>query len=362
MEGRRLRLNKNCEYLEAPSLEALFAAESLLSGAESTKELLTEVYGKKLPAELRSRYRFLAEALEAARMVGGMGGLWLLEFLLDLAPEEMQRDKLMQHCLSRSEEERIYRMEEWSFHRISKAEIRKALRDDAQLSRLYETVRLHAQEYAPEHAGASFLAFAAFLRENRRVVQEFFALAGELDNEKLRQYMDKYRAEADALCRALQEALAERDGLEVSQMFMGKTFKNRGPYESFYFLPVLMFHRSAVRFFDTKKTAHKRQILFLSLRRKKEQSEDDTVQRLRVLADSSRYRILKLLAGSEPLRGQDIAKALQIAPSTVTHHMEQLKSAGLVTEEPAGNAKYFGIGTDGIQSLIEAVRRDFPSG
>ncbi|MBR0164653.1 MAG: helix-turn-helix transcriptional regulator, partial [Lachnospiraceae bacterium] len=59
-----------------------------------------------------------------------------------------------------------------------------------------------------------------------------------------------------------------------------------------------------------------------------------------------------------PLRGTEIAKRLSLAPSTVTHHLELLKEAGLVTEEPSGNAKYFGVSRDGMRALFELLQRD----
>ena len=101
-----------------------------------------------------------------------------------------------------------------------------------------------------------------------------------------------------------------------------------------------------------------RQILLLTLR-EIQSSQDDTLAALKVLSDKTRYRILILLAQGTPLRGLDIAKRLQLAPSTVSHHMDLLKERGLITEEPEGNSKYYGICTPNLEALLRTLEQDF---
>ena len=59
------------------------------------------------------------------------------------------------------------------------------------------------------------------------------------------------------------------------------------------------------------------------------------------------------------MRGFEISKALSIATSTVSHHMDQLKESGLITEEPVKNAKYYGLNKQTAKELISKITNDF---
>ena len=60
----------------------------------------------------------------------------------------------------------------------------------------------------------------------------------------------------------------------------------------------------------------------------------------RALSDLTRIRILGLLAG-RPMYGQELAQALDVAPPTISHHMESLVSAGLVKIRRENNYRYY---------------------
>ncbi|MBQ1372197.1 MAG: winged helix-turn-helix transcriptional regulator, partial [Oscillospiraceae bacterium] len=143
------------------------------------------------------------------------------------------------------------------------------------------------------------------------------------------------------------------------QELMGKSFYNRGPYEMFYFLPSLLLPGIARRLFFYSGTPHNRQILFVSLREPKKQQQEKTVAALRALADPTRYKILILLAKNGPVNGQDIAKSLKLAPSTVSHHMSALQEHGLVTEEPVRSTKFYGISRGTLKTLLSEIAEDF---
>ncbi len=53
------------------------------------------------------------------------------------------------------------------------------------------------------------------------------------------------------------------------------------------------------------------------------------LQRLKALTDETRLKILRLLM-REPQRTQDLAKRLDLTPPTISHHLTQLRIAGLV--------------------------------
>jgi ArsR family transcriptional regulator, arsenate/arsenite/antimonite-responsive transcriptional repressor len=74
-------------------------------------------------------------------------------------------------------------------------------------------------------------------------------------------------------------------------------------------------------------------------------SDDDALKvalRLKALADPARVKIMSLLfsssAGEE--NSGDLAAALSLSESTVSHHLTQLRNAGLVESERRGKNVY----------------------
>jgi biotin operon repressor len=59
---------------------------------------------------------------------------------------------------------------------------------------------------------------------------------------------------------------------------------------------------------------------------------EQLVRLFKALGDESRLRIVGLLA-QEPQSGEAIARALNLSPATVSHHLAKLKDVGLVTAE-----------------------------
>lgn len=64
--------------------------------------------------------------------------------------------------------------------------------------------------------------------------------------------------------------------------------------------------------------------------------------RLKALADPARVKLVSLLFGSEAgeVRSCDLAVALELTESTVSHHLSQLRRAGLVESERRGTNVY----------------------
>jgi DNA-binding transcriptional ArsR family regulator len=73
-----------------------------------------------------------------------------------------------------------------------------------------------------------------------------------------------------------------------------------------------------------------------------------TVRLYRALGDESRLRILRLLAERD-LYLTELATALDLSKPTVSHHLAQLRSAGLVTMTEQGNLTYYTLRRDRIE-------------
>ena len=337
-------LQENCIFACLPELEALLGAFSLLCG-ETAHHVCTDLYGSARISAWRRQYRFLFETYAAVQRLASSP----LEFLLDDLSADFTLEGLRAYIFSLPPEQRLFRQAEWRWvGGTTQEELRLALTDDAALDALFGRV----EERCP-----SFLGVSSFVRQNDRYLTEFFALAAELDTPTLRDALREQESAVQAFRAQVAEGLASAEPLECAQKLMGKTFRNRGPYETFYFLPSLLLPFASLRFFYDNGTPHNRQILLCSIR-EPERAQEDTLAALKALADETRYQILMLLARRGPVSGQDIVRALKLAPSTVSHHMTELRERGLVTEEPVKTAKYYGLSRKTVRALLDAVESD----
>ena len=338
-------INNSCIFAYSPEAEPLHGVLSLMYG-ESRHQFCTALYGADQIAAWKRGYRFLFETFDAMKHLAGYS---LLDFLLDTLGPDFTRETCRDFVLSLPEAERVYRLLPWEYLcKASKEDVAKALEDDAVLGTLYA----HIEDKCP-----SFLGFTSFVRQSSRYYEEFFALAAEMDTPALRDALQAHSSDIEAFRARVLDTLRVSDGLEASQQLMGKSFYNRGPYEQFIFMPSLLVPFNALRYFYDNNTPHNRQVLICSIREQQKQRED-TVAALKVLSDETRYQILMFLADKGPAKGQDIARMLKLTPSTVSHHMAELRQRGLVTEEPVRTAKYYGISGKAIRELLSAISKD----
>lgn len=339
---RMEQMNDNCIFAFVPELEPVWGALSILSG-ETIHTFCTELYGAERITAWKRKYGFLFETF---KVVDASIHANLMDYLLEMSVEDFSLERLRDRLLALPAEEFVWRhfgMEYLGKH-TSIDTLCRAMTDDEALDEVYGWMA----EYC-----TSFLAFSAFVRQSKRFLTEFFSLASELCIPALTDAVEKQTDKIERLRQKVQ-AGAEGDLLELSQELMGKTFRNRGPYCEFVFLPSWMIPMRACRYFDTEGEP-KRQILFLSLQTS--HNPEDTIKALRAIADPTRYQILTILAQEGPLRGLDIAKRVAIATSTVSHHMEQMKECGLVTEEPVKNSKYYGLSKQMARALLDEIAK-----
>jgi len=322
---------ENCCFMYSPDLELLFAASSILQG-ETVHQLCTEIYGEKRIAELKGKYPFLSEVFRSHMGEASMG---ILEPLLDVSLGDFSLEGYKSFLL---------RMEPAAFLRryycmdIPEADISAALADDGKLEKLFSEQRL----------SDSLIGLQSFFRNTERFINEYFALAEAL---RTPEFETAIAVHADGVAAALadaQESLKGTAPLAYSERLMGKTFYNRGPYGWFVFSVSLLMPFRSVRFFG------KGQILFTSLR-EQTLGDDEVIAQLRVIADPTRFKMIALIGEKQTMRGLEIAKALHIAPSTVSHHIEQLSKAGIVHEEPSKNSKYYSINKTAVNAILKRL-------
>ncbi len=336
--------SKNCIFAYSSDIEPIFGVFSLLNGEDLHQEC-SSIYGEKQVNDWKNHYHFLFETYEAVK------NLYLyniFDILLDVFDESFTLQGFYDHLMSIPDDIRLFRIADWSYYKISREEIKQALHDDTALDLLYSK----AQDRCP-----SYLGLSSFVRQNNRFIKEYFELAKDMNKPSLKGAIDNRSVEIESFEQKVTDALEKDDPLTASQNIMGKTFHNRGPYEFYYFVPSLLVPGKSFRLFYENGTKHNKQILVCSIR-EEEKSIKDTVSALKAFSDETRYQILKLLSKNGPMKGQDIVKELQLAPSTISHHMSELKESGLITEEPVKTSKYYGLSSNRVKEVIQAITDD----
>ena len=340
------RLRNDCVFAFVPELEPVWGAISLLSG-ETVHTLCTEIYGTEQIVAWKRKYNFL---FEIYAVITKHFNVNMLDYLLEMPLENISLDSLKNTVLAESAVDFVWRQLSLDYFckDANKDTLEKAMTDDAALDEAYGWIADHCE---------SFLAFSAFVRQSQRFISEFFSLAKDMQTPELEAALEKQASKVERMYQSVCQGAKADDLLLFSQEMMGKTFRNRGPYSDFLFLPSYLIPLKACRFFDTGGD-NKRQILFLTLRQISRDREDK-VKALKAIADPTRYQILTILAQEGPMRGMDIAKKVSVATSTISHHMEQMKDCGLVTEEPVKNSKYYGLSKQSAKALLDEIAKDF---
>lgn len=89
-------------------------------------------------------------------------------------------------------------------------------------------------------------------------------------------------------------------------------------------------------------------------------SDDDALQvalRLKALADPARVKIMSLLFGSTggEENSRDLAAAIGVGESTASHHLAQLRNAGLVESVRRGMNVYHRPHRDAVAALVAVL-------
>lgn len=74
----------------------------------------------------------------------------------------------------------------------------------------------------------------------------------------------------------------------------------------------------------------------------------------RALGDTTRYAIASILART-PTSSADLARSLKVSKPTITHHVQALRSAGLIGETPSGGSTKLSLSRDTVAALSGAA-------
>lgn len=324
-------LKENSYYIYSDELELMLAAINVLEG-EKGHNLSMKAYTRKKLDALKKKYAFLTEVFGAVNCFYGM-----LEPLTDYPIKDFRLDTYCDYVLHMDTASFL----SGYFNIFNEKIVREALESEECFEKLF-------REY-PRFMG-SYLGCKVFFKESQKIICDFFSFVKELDTDGFYKESKTVKEILEEEAERTREELGPLEPLEYSQKMMGKTFYNRGPYREFYFSPSLFVTPRMIRFFG------KNQVLFYSVR-EPQQNQEKILKQLKAVGDDTRFKIIALLNEKEPLRGLDIAKELSMAPSTISHHMEQLKSCGLLNEEQDRSSKYYSISRNNAKELLEAMKK-----
>jgi DNA-binding transcriptional ArsR family regulator len=74
----------------------------------------------------------------------------------------------------------------------------------------------------------------------------------------------------------------------------------------------------------------------------------------RALGDTTRYAIASVLART-PTTSADLARRLKVSKPTITHHVQALRAAGLISEVSVGGSSRLSLNAQTVRGLSAAA-------
>lgn len=298
--------------------------------------VLEKVYGKNQIKIFKETYKDLSKPLLSLNALG----LEILEFLL--LNKEFDSIENFENSV------RKLNTVDFLYHffggYIEKSKIQRALESKENLKEFY-------YEFNFSCKNLETLEFIFFNKDT--FLESFFKGLKSLDTKDFNDYFIKIDPLYEEEFKFIKDKLKDNAPLEVSQNIMGKTFKNRGPYNEFIFIPSYFLPIKSVRFMD------KDQILLYKILDQDSENEKKNllISRLKVISDATRFEILEMLCNEEPLNGKEIAEKMKLSTPTISHHLEQLRESGFINEERVKNSKYFNANSNSIKEFINSLNK-----
>ncbi len=328
-------LNKdNCYFTHSKVIELLTLVIDVFL-KDSKVKYYDSLYTEEYIENIRNKYRFLGEIIPESQNQG----MSILEFLLWGGSYD-SLEEYKAYLLEKSDLEFFY---ELYGKYIAIETLEKALHSEEGLSQLYNDFG---------NISNSYLALKGLFTNRTLFINQFFQCAEELDTEEFNKFLCENEALIAEEERSFTEKLWKNEPFEITEMLLGKVCKNRGPYEKFIFVPSFFMPFRIIRYFD------EHQILIYSLKHK-QLSKNDITKILKVISDDSRFNIIDLLSTRDPMMGKELASALGIATSTLSHHIEQLKEIGFINEERVKNSKYYSLNSNSMNKFLEYFSNKF---
>lgn len=328
----KISVRDNCYFTDSAIADLVFILIRIFKNEELPSSFQS-VYTAEYINIIRERHRFLGEIFSSLET----NGFEMLEFLL-CNKNYNNPDEYKAFVTSLDDEEYFYIF----FGRyVDKTLIRKALQKDEYLNEMYSKYSF---------ISSSYLALKSLFLNKKLFLQEFFSCLEELNTNEFKKEYEKMSELIYTNLNEVERALELKEPLAFSESIMGKTFRNRGPYEEFIFIPSYLIPIKAIRYFG------RNQILIYQPKRD-ELNRNDIIKILKILSDDTRFQIIELLSKNKSMKGKDIASAVKLTTPTISHHIEQLKEAGFIHEERVKNSKYYSVNSIAVSKFVDYLSK-----
>lgn len=324
----------NCYFTHSMVADLIFILISIFDKNSKTTNL-SDIYTEDYIVSMEHNYRFLGEIINSLPS----HGYEMLEFLL-INRDFNNISEFKNFVGNMIDEEFFYNL---YGQYIDKDYLRLALQNDGELNKLYSE---------NSYISTSYLALKSLFSNKDLFLQELFSCLENLCTEEFLKTYQDIVPKVDAELYNIEKSLSTMEPLDLSQSIMGKTFKNRGPYKTFIFIPSHFINIKATRYFG------KDQILIYSLNHR-ELTKNDITKIFKIISDETRFEIIELLSKGDSMMGKDLANDLNLSTPTISHHMEKLKEAGFINEERIKNSKFYSINYNSIDKFINSLSSIF---
>lgn len=161
---------------------------------------------------------------------------------------------------------------------------------------------------------------------------------------------DEYKHTHSKFLKEMKVLLNTLTPLNVAQELMGKKFKRISDYKNFIFIPTYFSKTKCIRYFDDNTLIVLKTITFIE----KDFNSLELSSFLKVLSDKTRLEILEYIS-EKPSYGIELSTKFKVSRPTISFHLEQLKSVGLVNVERVKNTKYYSINKHSYMNYIKKL-------
>lgn len=178
-----------------------------------------------------------------------------------------------------------------------------------------------------------------YVRESIQLSYDWLQKYGRNEDDSIKKFM------ADS-----SEMLRRIAPLEYAQQLMGKKFKRLSDYTAYHFIPTYYSGLNCIRFFDETKL-----IVLDRVGPSWDAVTSESIAKvLKVLSDGKRLEIMSFIA-DRPSYGIELSERFGVSRPTISHHIEQMNSVGLLHMERVKNTKYYSLNKRRYKELIKEL-------
>jgi DNA-binding transcriptional ArsR family regulator len=139
--------------------------------------------------------------------------------------------------------------------------------------------------------------------------------------------------------------------LEYAQKLMGKKFRRISDYTDYLFIPTYYGGLNCIRFFNDDKLM----VLDRVGPSWDSVSSETLAKAMKVMSDPTRLEIMAYIT-DRPSFGIELSERFGVSRPTISHHLDQMNSIGLVHMERVKNTKYYSLNKRRYAALLKELR------